>query len=138
MSRKAVLNYIGDKKRRDHGGIITVASTADFESGKVSVGLSFCSPSDTFYRWKGRSIAEGRLKKYPIILNFKTKPKDAISKFLFGLVSDNREFCDHVEALPEKAAKHFPVRFPWFKHFDLPFGILQSIEGGGGLKEEVA
>lgn len=140
---KVVMHYIGDKKNKAtvidgvktfHDGVIGVASIADFETGKVRVGLSFCSPSEPFLRWKGRNIATGRLKKNPIILSFKTKPIDAISKFLYGLVNDNREFCDHVESLPIKASKHFPIHFPWFRHFNLPAGILRIIEGGNGMK----
>ncbi len=124
--------YIGDTKNgRGHSGIITVATRVDYETGRVKVGLSFCSPSDPFYRWKGRMIAEGRMKKFPIIINFKTSPKDAVNKLLCALVLNNRGFCDTVESLPPKAAKHFPLNFSWFQHFDLPYLILRAIEGGG-------
>jgi len=128
---RTYFRYIGNVKEPDgHSGIITVASKADFETGRVRLGLSFCSPDDTFLRWKGRTIAEGRLQKHPIVINFKSAPREAINKFLCALVLNNQGFCDTVESLPEKAAKHFPLRWPWFQHFDLPFLVLRSIEGG--------
>lgn len=150
MSRTK-FQYIGDKKNTPikvdpamkespvifHSGVITVASIADFQTGKVRIGLSFCSPDDRFLRWKGRLIAEGRMKKNPIILGFKTKPADAVCKFLYGLVNNNPNFCDHVESLPKKAEKHFPTHFPWFQEYELPFGILRVIEGATGGQVKV-
>jgi hypothetical protein len=123
--------YIGKPQNlKQHSGAITVASYADYDAKKVSVGFSFCSPLSHYVRKKGRLIAEGRLKKYPIILSFSTTPSDAINKFLCALIANNHALHPGIELLPAKAIKHFPLPFPWFQNYQLPDLTLRMISRG--------
>ena len=61
--------YYGDRGRAYHNGIITVAYKLDKENNKLIMGMSFCSPKDRFNKKLGRTIANGRMKKVPIVID---------------------------------------------------------------------
>ena len=59
MTNKIVYRYIGDLSKSRKNGVITVATSR--ESGKLRLGMSFCSPKDHFVKEKGRKIAVDRM-----------------------------------------------------------------------------
>ena len=63
-------------------GTISVASKVNFEDKTVKLGFSFCSPVDRYERREGVLRAIGRLRKFPIIINFSISPAQAMKAFV--------------------------------------------------------
>lgn len=102
-----------------HLGIICVAYRAT-DLG-LRLGFGFCSPLSNFTRLQGRRYAEGRFRRYPIMitLNENEHPKEVIRSLLEHIISCKELPPSTIEAHP-KAVKRFPVHFPWFNSFQFP------------------
>lgn len=77
---------------RIHFGVAT--AVADFDgSGKVSIGIAFCSPKDRFSRKTGVKIALDRLNKSPIIAPALTDDGIALCNVVRSLATTGLERC---------------------------------------------
>jgi hypothetical protein len=86
--RFTYFEYVGwwkDMEYSHHRGVMSLAVEVRKDLRRVAVGFAFCNRKDRFSRKKGRTLAQERLNRSPIVLPYLVDYRWTVSEFIAAL-----------------------------------------------------